>query len=167
MYKWLILLILLVTFGCAPKPIDPIEFPKAQFERTESYVLKGDLPEKPEKPELIPLDGNFRLSDLDEAEYFAISTDEFNKILQVLQGFNTQKEIIEEQVVLVNLHISTINQLKELIHIQEVTMDHLARLYANEQYLRQVQLHEARWNDITQKAMLVVQAGLIIGLVLF
>lgn len=130
--------------GCVPKIPEPMSFPKSNFEMTKKYNL-DELPVKPDKPDYILLDANLNITDLPEnAEYFAFSNKEFKKIIELSEAFNLQEEIIKDHVVLINLHINTVNQLKELIHTQEVTLDYLAKLYSNEQYQRQVEKYENR-----------------------
>lgn len=164
---YLILLIFLIFFinGCAPKQPVPISFPKSNFEITKQYSL-DELPAKPDKPIYILLDINLNpIENIEDAEYFAFSNEEFKKIIELSEGFNLRDKIIKDQVVLVNLHINTINQLKELIHTQEVTLDYISKLYSNEQYQRQLEKYDSKWSDIQQKVLLILQSGVILGLI--
>lgn len=152
------------SFGCATIDIPVMSFPKAEFEKTEEFVLEDNV-KKPGKPQFILLDSNFNvIKEQKNAAYIAFNPDEFAKIVALSEAFDAQEEVISGLADLLNIRVDEINALKELIAVKEILSEHLAQLYANEQKIRQEEARMYMWKDAMNRFFLVVKAGVIIAL---
>ncbi len=163
MVKYLKLLPLLFLLGCAPK-IEPIQIPKAEFDKTQSFNIEEHI-EKPTRPDFILLNKDFEITqNNDEAEYFAFTPNEFAKIIALSTSFDSQREMIDQLENIVNLRIDEINALKELVATKEVLSEHLAVLYANEQTIRQIESRNYTIERLSNRLVMILQTGAIIAL---
>lgn len=138
MKKYIIFIIFLLFFififsGCAPSKFEPYNPPKIEFEKSEKYNPDFKDLEKPEAPEFIYLDDEFNIIEKEEdASYVALDNNEIKKIQILNELYNSQEDIINEQVNLVNIKIEQINTLKELISMKEQQINTYVSLYADE-----------------------------------
>jgi len=163
----LVLLMCLSLFGCVTtSKIEPIKMPKAEFTKTEKFELKETIT-KPPKPVYTLLDENFNTIDNpNDAKFIAFTPTEFAKIVALSKSFDSQSEMNNELILLVNLRIQEINALKELIATKELLNEHLAILYANEQNMRQYEQRDYEMKTLWGKVTFVIQSGVIIALAL-
>lgn len=73
---------------------------------------------KPERLNPIYVDDNFKEVDVEDAKFILLSPVEFAKIAALAQMVVTYKEVAMEQETLINLHINTINALKEYLELE-------------------------------------------------
>jgi len=155
---------LLFSFGCSKPEIKPISIPKADFEKTERFEIKQHV-KKPEKPELIQLDSEFRkTNDSAQTEYFAFTKSDFAKIVALSKSFDTQKQVIDNLEYLVNIKINQINSLKELASMKESLSQHIAVLYLNEQEMRLLEQENYEFQELMDRVFMIVQGGAIMAL---
>lgn len=114
MYLFLVLL----CIGCAPKQFEPFQPPEIKFEKTQEYKLDLSSIKKPEKISPIFVDDNFKEVSIDEAKFVLLSPSEYAKVGAIVQMAVTYKKISTEQETLINLHINTINALKEYLEME-------------------------------------------------
>ena len=161
---YVLLLLALFGFGCAPATIQPMELGKATFEKTPEFDGSTVVVTKPEAPNPIPLTKKGEVTTASKADYIAFTLDDFKKISALSLGFNVQQEVIQSLVVLVNTHIAEINALKELMATKEEIAQMLAELYANEQNMRLSVEHEAWLQGWTDKGVMAILLGIISAL---
>lgn len=127
MYLFLVLL----CIGCAPKAFVPFEPPQIQFEKTQEYKLDLSSIKKPEKISPIFVDDNFKEVSVDEAKFVLLSPSEYAKVGAIVQMAVTYKQISTEQETLINLHINTINALKEYLEMERQKSLQYRELWVN------------------------------------
>jgi hypothetical protein len=118
--KKVILFICLILFfvGCAPKHFEPFQPPEIKFEKTTEYKLDLSPIKKPDKINPIYLDDRFKEVPIEQAKFILLSPQEYAKIGALLEIAITYKKVALEQETLVNLHINTINALKEFLELE-------------------------------------------------
>ena len=114
----LYLFLVLFCIGCAPKQFEPFQPPQIQFEKTQEYKLDLSSIKKPEKIVPIFVDDNFKEVSVDEAKFVLLSPTEYAKVGAIVQMAVNYKQIALEQETLINLHINTINALKEYLEME-------------------------------------------------
>ena len=114
----LYLFLVLLCVGCASKQFEPFQPPEIKFEKTQEYKLDLSSIKKPEKIVPIFVDDNFKEVSIDEAKFVLLSTREYAKVGAIVQMAVTYKQISMEQETLINLHINTINALKEYLEME-------------------------------------------------
>jgi len=162
----MIFILSLFLFGCGIKEIQPITVPKANFEKTEKFVIE-DRVTKPPKPELETFDASFNNTD-DESRiyYFAFNKYEFAKIIALSKAYDGQDETIKHLEYIINLKNAELDALKELIATKEILTEHMAVLYANEQNIRKEENRSYQYQKIMDKVFIVLQSGVIVALAL-
>lgn len=173
MNKILILLtILFCCVACGPKQFKPAELPKIEFNATSEYHLDLDKIQKPEKivPQFAKLSGNnlVFVSDSKEATHVVLVPQEYAKISEIINLAITYKSITKEQEVLINMYISQVNSLKELIAVQQETTKQYRELwiaaensYRYEQYIHnQDNMYNKFFNIITLGGIALVAFAL-------
>lgn len=167
------LLIILVIFigyavlnGCAPAPYKPFTPPKVEFEKTPAYVLDLSSLKKPDKPNYVMLDAGMRpitSENPGEAKYLAFSKSEFKKIMALSAAYNDQREMLESHGDLVNVYISEINALKELLAVREQIINQYIELYTMSENAYRQERYEHKWDNAESKIVQILMAA---GLVL-
>lgn len=161
-----IIILSLFIFGCSGKEIQPITIPKANFEKTEKFVIEEYI-NKPERPDLQTYDELFNeVQDPEKIHHFVFDKYEFAKIVALSKSFDSQKEMIDQLSIIINLKIDEINALKELIASKEILAEHMAILYANEQNIRKEENQTYKIQRLTDKVFMFIQSGVIVALAL-
>lgn len=127
----LILSILFFSVGCGPRNFEPFNPPPIQFEKTPEYSLDLSSFEKPEKIQTVYLDEDLNETSIDLATYVLLTNKEYSKVNSLLQLAIGYKEITQEQATLINLHINTINTLKEHIELERAKSLQYRELWIN------------------------------------
>lgn len=162
----IIIILSLFIFGCGGKEIQPITIPKANFEKTEDFVIKEHI-NKPDKPNLQTYDKLFNeTQDPNKIHYFVFDKYEFAKIVALSKAFDGQKEMIDQLSIIINLKIDEINALKELIVSKEILTEHMAILYVNEQNIRKEENRTYQIQKLTDRIFMFIQSGVIVALAL-
>jgi hypothetical protein len=151
--------------SCAPKPFTPFIPPKVEFTPTAPYVfdITKEL-SKPDAPKQILLDENFKPTvDKDKAKFIGYDVTEHNKIVALVKLFNAQREIINEHTVLINVHIATINQLKELVELKDAAMREYISLWTNAENAYREEKHQHNMDNLVNKSLMyIITVGSII-----
>lgn len=160
------LIIWMVAVGCAPSAYKPFIPPEVTFEKTPEYVLDLSSLTKPEKPNYIILDGNMNpvtTENPGEAKYLAFTNEEFKKIMALSVAYNDQRKILKSHEDLVNVYISEVNALKELVAIREQVIKQYIDLYARSEDAYRQERYEHKWDNAESKIVQILMAA---GLVL-
>lgn len=162
-----ILFAMLVSMvGCAPAPYKPFVPPEVTFEKTPEYVLDLSSLKKPDKPKYVILDANMdpvTAENPNEAKYLAFTKEEFKKIMALSASYNDQREMLQSHEDLVNVYISEINALKELVAIREQVIKQYIELYAMSENAYRQERYEHKWDNAESKIVQILMAA---GLVL-
>lgn len=154
------------TFGCAPEAYKPYVPPKVEFEKTEKYVLDLSALQKPDKPNYVALDKDLQPITADnpgEAKYLAFTRDEFKKIMALSALHNSQQELLKDHEALVNVYISEINALKELVALREQIILQYVELYGMSENAYRQERYEHKWDNAENK---IIQVLMMAGIVL-
>jgi hypothetical protein len=162
MVKYISVFLCIFCMSCAGADIKKIEIPRAQFEKTDAFVLNSTI-QKPPRPHEILLDQSFQITS-SEPEYIAFSVEEFSKIVALSKAFDSQSDLISQLENLINLRIEEVNALKEIIATKELLSEHIAVLYLNEQEMRRIDRRNFTVEKLFNKAFLILQSGVIIAL---
>lgn len=160
------MMVLAFLVSCAPAPYKPFVPPEVKFEKTAPYVLDLSALKKPGKPTYVALDANMRPITVDnpgEAKYLAFTKDEFKKIMALSAAYNDQREVLESHEDLVNIYISEINALKELVALREQIIKQYVELYALSENAYRQERYEHKWDNAESKIVQILMAA---GLVL-
>jgi hypothetical protein len=162
---FLMIAALLLLVSCAPAQYKPFVPPEVKFEKTQPYVLDLSVLKKPERPNYIVLDSDMKpvAETSKEAKYLAFSTAEFKKIMALSAGYNDQRELLQSQEDLVNVYISEINALKELLAVREQILKQYIELYALSENAYRQERYEHKWDNAESKIVQILMAA---GLVL-
>lgn len=161
-----IIILSLFIFGCGGKEIHPITIPKANFEKTEKFVIKDKII-KPDKPELKTYDFVFNETDnVDEIYYFVFDKYEFAKIVALSKAYDGQEQTVESLLYVINLKNKELDALKELVSTKEVLAEHIAILYSNEQNIRKEENRNYQIQSLSNKVLMIIQSGVIVALAL-
>ena len=167
--KWLmwafgLILMFSLTYGCAPSQYKPYVPPKVEFEQTEKYVLDLSALQKPDKPNYVALDKDLKPVTADtEVKFLAFTRDEFKKIMALSVAYNAQRELLVDHEALVNVYISEINALKELVALREQIILQYIELYAMSENAYRQERYEHKWDNAENK---IVQVLMLAGIVL-
>jgi hypothetical protein len=164
------LLLLIAAFvmivSCAPAQYKPFVAPEVKFEATQPYVLDLSALKKPGKPIYVALDAGMRpitSENPGEAKYLAFSKSEFKKIMALSAAYNDQRELLESHEDLVNVYISEINALKELVALREQIIKQYIELYAMSENAYRQERYEHKWDNAESKIVqILMTAGLIL-----
>ncbi len=160
----LTLLLFLLT-SCAPAQLKPMQQFNPQFDKTPPYEVSLDLP-KPDKIVPIYLDENFQKTTVDKAKFVLLAPREYAKVGALVKLAKNYKAIAKEQQVLVNVHIDTINALKEYVELERaksIAWQELAVHYQNA-YNMEAYYHKLD-NAIHKGMFAVITIGAIIALI--
>ena len=116
--KKFIFILLIFLIGCGPKEFKPFEPPELDFNATKPYTLDLSSIQKPDKLQPIYVDKDFNKVPIENASYIVLTPKEYNKINTLLKIATTYKKIALEQEELINIHISTINSLKDFLELE-------------------------------------------------
>lgn len=126
---WIFLV--LFCIGCAPKHFEPFQPPEIKFEKTPEYKLDLSSIQRPERLNVVYLDDKFNEVDVDGAKYVLLTPHEYAKVGALVQMVVTYKQVAVEQETLVNLHINTINALKEYLELERQKSLQYRELWVN------------------------------------
>jgi len=161
---YLTLFLFLLT-SCAPAKVIPVKRFDPKFERTPPYEVSIDLP-KPDKIVPIYVDENFQRTTIDKAKFVVLAPAEYAKVAAIVKLAKNYKAIAKEQQVLVNIHIDTINALKEYVALEQAkfrAMEELSVHYQNA-YNQEAYYHKLD-NAIHKGMFAVITIGAIIALI--
>lgn len=156
---------LFLLASCAPREIKPIQRFNPKFEKTPPYEVSIDLP-KPDKIVPIFVDENFKVVTVDKAKYVVLAPKEYAKVAALVKLAKNYKAIAKEQQVLVNIHIDSINALKEYVALEQAkfrAMEELSVHYQNA-YNQEVYYHKLD-NAIHKGMFVAITIGAIIALI--
>ena len=165
--KKVILFIFLVLFciGCAPKQFEPFQPPEIKFEKTEEYKLDLSSIKKPEKINPIFVDENFKEVPTENARFVLLSQQEYAKVGSLVELAITYKKVAEGQATLINLHINTINSLKEFLELERQKSLQYRELWVNaENNYRYEQWEHKKDSFFYQSGLYAISLGSLIGL---
>ena len=166
--SWVVALfcIFAFTFGCAPEAYKPYVPPKIEFEKTQPYILDISGLQKPDKPNYVALDKDLQLITAEnpsEAKYLAFTKDEFKKIMALSAAYNSQQTLLKDHEALVNVYISEINALKELVALREQIILQYVELYGMSENAYRQERYEHKWDNAENK---IIQVIMMAGIVL-
>lgn len=159
------ILFLFLLSSCAPRTIKPVQRFDPKFEKTPPYEVSLDLP-KPDKIVPIYVDENFQRTTIDKAKFVVLAPAEYAKVAAIVKLAKNYKAIAKEQQVLVNIHIDTINALKEYVALEQAkfrAMEELSVHYQNA-YNQEAYYHKLD-NAIHKGMFAVIAIGVIIALI--
>jgi hypothetical protein len=166
-------LLLIAAFAmlvsCAPATFKPFVAPEVKFEATTPYVLDLSELKKPGKPNYVALDAMMRpitSENPGEAKYLAFSKSEFKKIMALSAGYNDQQKLLESHEDLVNVYISEVNALKELVALREQIIKQYIELYAMSENAYRQERYEHKWDNAESKIVQILMAAGLIFLML-
>jgi len=160
------LIALFFLASCAPAQFTPVAPFNPEFDKTPPYTLDLDSIPKPEKIEPVYVDENFKEVSVDQAKYVLLVPKEYAKIAALLKLAKAYKEVAKEQEVLVNIHVDTINALKEYIKLEQYKTKAYLEMYANsENAYRQEAYHHRLDNAINKGTFATIAIGVIIALI--
>jgi hypothetical protein len=166
MKKSILLILCIFSIGCA-RPFVPFLPPEVNFTASPYYEGPGEF-NKPGKPQgIVLLDANFQeTSDDGAARYLAMPKEEFAKIIALNRLFKAQDTALKDQTVLVNIHIATINQLKELLALKDAEIKEYISLWTNAEntYRREKNNHD--YDNLINKVTNILLLGGIVALAL-
>ena len=160
---------LFMLISCAPAPYKPFVAPEITFEKTAPYVLDLSELKKPGKPNYVALDAMMRpitSENPGEAKYLAFSKSEFKKIMALSTAYNDQRELLQSHEDLVNVYISEINALKELVALREQIIKQYIELYAMSENAYRQERYEHKWDNAESKIVQILMAAGLIFLML-
>ena len=161
---YLILFLFLLT-SCAPAMIKPMETFNPQFERTLPYEVDIQLP-KPDKIVPIYVDENFQRTTIDKAKFVVLAPAEYAKVAALLKLAKGYKNIAKEQKVLINIHIDTINALKEYVQLEQYKAKAWQELYVNSENAYRQEAYQHKLDNAINKGMFATIAiGVIVALI--
>ena len=164
-YLTYLALFLFLLTSCAPAQIKPAEMFQPQFQKTPPYEVNLDLP-KPDKIVPIYVDDNFQETTIDKAKFVVLAPKEYAKVAALLKLAKNYKAIAKEQQVLVNIHIDTINALKEYVALEQAkarAWQELAVHWENT-YNREAYYHKVD-NAINKGTFATIAIGVIVALI--
>ena len=100
------------------------------------------------------------------AKYLAFSKSEFKKIMALSAAYNDQREMLESHGDLVNVYISEINALKELLAVKEQIISQYIELYTMSENAYRQERYEHKWDNAESKIVQILMAAGLILLVL-
>ena len=165
--KKIILFVCLIFFfiGCAPKQFEPFQPPEIKFEKTQEYKLDLSSIKKPDKINPIYLDENFKEVSIEKAKFILLSPQEYAKIGALLEIAITYKKVALEQETLVNLHINTINALKEFLELERQKSLQYRELWVNaENNYRYEKWEHQKTSFFYQSGLYLISFGSLIAL---
>jgi len=161
----LYLFLVLFCIGCAPKQFEPFQPPEIKFEKTQEYKLDLSSIKKPEKIVPIFVDDNFKEVSIDDAKFVLLSPGEYAKVGAIVQMAVTYKQIALEEEVLINLHINTINALKEYLELERQKSLQYRELWVNaENNYRYEKWEHQKTSFFYQAGLYVISFGSLIAL---
>jgi hypothetical protein len=101
-----------------------------------------------------------------EAKYLAFSKSEFKKIMALSAGYNDQRKLLESHEDLVNVYISEVNALKELVALREQIIKQYIELYAMSENAYRQERYEHKWDNAESKIVQILMAAGLIFLML-
>lgn len=156
-YIWLLLIFLI---SCGPKEFVPYEPPKIDFNATKPYTLDLSSIQKPDKLQPIFVDKDFNEVDMNNASYIVLTPKEYGKINTLLKIATTYKKVALEQAELVNIHIDTINSLKEFLELERNKSLQYRELWINaENNYRYEKYEHTKDNFINKTGMYLISIG--------
>jgi hypothetical protein len=160
---------LVLLISCAPAPYKPFVPPEIKFEKTQPYVLDLSALKKPGKPSYVALDANMKPITAENpgtAKYLVFTKAEFKKIMALSAAYNDQQEILQSHEDLVNVYISEINALKELVALREQIIKQYIELYAMSENAYRQERYEHKWDNAESKIVQILMAAGLIFLML-
>lgn len=159
-YLWILLIFLI---GCGPKEFKPFQPEELNFNATKPYTLDLSSIQKPDKLQPIFVDDDFNEVDIDNAFYIVLTPKEYGKINTLLKIATTYKKVALEQAELVNIHIDTINSLKEFLELERKKSLQYRELWINaENNYRYEKYEHSKDNFINKSGMYLISIGSII-----
>lgn len=157
--------------GCGPKLLETDTFKPEplDFNKTAEYTLDLSSIQKPEMIKPLFVNENFEEVPVGEAKYVLLTPKEYAKVGALVKLAKTYKEIAIEESNLINIHIDTINSLKEFVALERMKSDQYRQLWINsENMYRQERYEHQKSNMINsiQEFILIVGGVAIIGFML-
>lgn len=164
-YFTVLMVSLFLLTSCAPRVIKPVQHFEPKFDRTPPYEVGLDLP-KPDKIVPIYVDENFQRTTIDKAKFVVLAPAEYAKVAALVKLAKNYKAIAKEQQVLVNIHIDTINALKEYVALEQAKARAYNELAVHYQNAYNQEAYYHRLDNAIHKGMFaVITIGAIIALI--
>lgn len=165
--KYLFIIFACFLCGCS-STIQGIKPEPIQFTKTQPYNIQEDL-NKIQKPDVINptyvqiINNKIIITDKLHATHILLNPSEYAKIGAVVRLAGDYKTVILDQEQLVNLYISQINVLKELLELERQKSISYYQLYANAQNLYNSERREHLLDNIINRGLLgIISVGLIL-----
>jgi energy-coupling factor transporter transmembrane protein EcfT len=157
----------LFFYGCAPAKFSPIKTPEIKFNQTPHYDVEELLSniQKPEKMKVLFINNDFKEVNPEDATNVIIIPKEYAKVAALLELCKTYKDIILEQENLVNIHIDTINSLKEFISLEQMKSNTYKELWVNAENAYIQEKYERKLDNVINK-ITTISIGTIMAILL-
>jgi hypothetical protein len=157
------IVMMLFMGACAPKQFVPFQPPELTIENTAPYVLDMTTISKPEKLIPIYVDENMKPTTIDKAKFVLLAPSEYAKIGALVKLAETYKMIAIEEASFVNIHIDTINSLKEYVALERQKAIEYRNLWMmSENAYRQEEYRHKMDNRINKATMYLITIGSIV-----
>lgn len=158
--------LLLFISGCAPTVKNHIIIPEIEIPKEEKFVPVEEI-NKPKKPNPIFYTKELAVTDdPKKIEYFAFTSDEFNKIVQLSKSFDAQGEVIKAYIDIIDLKIKANNSLKDMLDDRSLIAQYYADLYIDESNLRLQENYIYKRDKIINKSIMVIQSMFLLAIIL-
>ena len=155
-----LIILYLLSFGCAPAKFITREPLDTKFEPTPSYNIDLSKIPKPSKLQPMFVDENFQEVTPDKAKFILLVPGEYAKIAALVKLAKAYKNIIKEQEILVNTHVDIINALKEYVVLEKAKAKEYRQLWADsENAYRQERYAHSLDNAINKGAFGLMSIG--------
>lgn len=152
--------------GCAPVVKDHIIIPEIEIPQEEKFVPVEGI-KKPKKPkpvfytnELVSTD------DPKKIEYFAFTSDEFSKILQLSKSFDAQDKVIRAYIDIIDFKVKINNDLRKILNDRNLIIQYYADLYIDENNLRLQENYINKKDKIINRSIIVIQGIVLLAVIL-
>lgn len=147
--------------SCAPTSLKPWKPPELVFKVTPSYSVQEGLDaiKKPESPKRIyvKVEGDeVRAVPKEEATHIMFAPEQYAKIGAVVKLTKVYKDIILEQEKLVNLYITQINALKELVALEQKKSMAYQELWISSENSYRQEVYDHKFDNILNRSFVYV-----------
>lgn len=163
----LVLILIISSFGCSPKLLEPTKLPPLAFDKTPAYSIDLSTIPKPEMLEPIFWDESYNVVTADKAKYVVLVPKEYAKVAGVVKLAALYKQLIMEQEILVNTHIETINSLKEFVALERLKAQAYRDLWVDsENSYRQEKYSHSVDNAVNRGGFAILTFGALVAAIL-
>lgn len=147
--------------SCGPTVLKPWKPPELIFKMTPSYSVQEGLGaiKKPEPPKriFVKVEGDkISVVPKEEATHIMFAPEEYAKIGAVVKIAAAYKDIILEQEKLVNIYITEINALKELVALEQKKSMAYRELWISSENAYRQEVHDHKFDNILNRGFVYV-----------